>query len=100
MYVKDLAFKAIFKIFSSICKLCFDINAWFCGAKVIFLMHNSQIEEEIFKISLKDKYLTYNVIIPTCWRFEIIPESNLQESYLTNFHKVWFHALRYRIVIT
>jgi hypothetical protein len=38
MYVKDLAFKAIFKIFSSICKLCFDINAWFCGAKIIFFL--------------------------------------------------------------
>ena len=25
---------------------------------------------------------------------------NLQESYLIKFHKVWFHALRYRIVIT
>ena len=62
--------------------------------------HNLQIEEKILKIVLKAKSLTYIVITPPRWRFEIIPESNLQESYLTNFHKVWFHALRYRIVIT
>ena len=90
--------------------------------------HNSQIEEKIFKISLKAKSLTYNMVFvpyPTIGRFEIEPsvdnkqqttgnslrfwrlslkksysESKLQESYLTNFHKVWFHALRYPIVLS
>jgi hypothetical protein len=86
------------------------------------LKHNLQIEEEAFKMVLKDKSLTYNVITPPCWlkcsvdggqhtkdnslRFwrlslkKSYSKFNLQESYLTNFHKVWFHALRWCIVIT
>ena len=69
--------------------------------------------------------LTYIVITPPRWRFEIEPsvvngqqtpdnslrfwrlslkkscsKFNLQESYLTNFHKVCSHALRIPIAIT
>ena len=82
------------------CELCIKNITFAPQNQALMSKHNLQIEEKILKIVLKAKSLTYIVITPPRWRFEIIPESNLQESYLTNFHKVWFHALRYRIVIT
>jgi hypothetical protein len=81
------------------CELCIKNITFAPQNQALMSKHNLQIEEKILKIALKAKSLTYIAISP-CWRFEIIPESNLQESYLTNFHKVCHHALRYRIVIT
>ena len=81
------------------CELCIKNITFAPQNQALMSKHNLQIVEKILKMALKAKSLTYIVITPR-WRFEIIPESNLQESYLTNFHKVWFHALRYRIVIT
>ena len=82
------------------CELCIKNIIFAPQNQALMSKHNLQIEEKTFKKDLKDKSLTYIAITPPRWRFEIIPESKLQESYLTNFHKVWFHALRYRIVIT
>jgi hypothetical protein len=84
--------------------------------------HNLQIEKETFKIGLKAKFLTYNVITPPSWLKPAVDngqqtsdsrlhfwrnlsknsysEYNLQKSYLTKKYKVCLHALRYRIVIT
>ena len=81
------------------CELCIKNIIFAPQNQALMSKHNLQIEEKILKMALKAKSLTY-IAIPPRWRFEIIPESKLQESYLTNFHKVWFHALRYRIVIT
>ena len=82
------------------CELCIKNITFAPQNQALMSKHNLQIEEKILKIVLKAKSLTHIAITPPRWRFEITPESNLQESYLTNFHKVWFHALRYRIVIT
>ena len=87
--------------------------------------HKLQIKEKSFKMALKAKSLTYITITPPRWRFKIKPAVDngqqtsdsrlyfwrnlskksyskfyLQKSYLTKFHKVCHHALRYRIVIT
>lgn len=82
------------------CELCIKNIIFAPQNQALMSKHNLQIEEKILKIALKAKSLTYIAITPPRWRFEINPESNLQESYLIKFHKVWFHALRYRIVIT
>ena len=84
--------------------------------------HNLQIEEETFKIGLKAKFLTYNVITLSRWLKPSVDNGQhttdnsfrvwrnlskksyskfyLQKSYLTKKYKVCLHALRYRIVIT
>ena len=83
------------------CELCIKNIIFAPQNQALMSKHNLQIEEVTFKMAEKAKSLTYIAITPPPrWRFEIIPESNLQESYLIKFHKVCHHALRYRIVIT
>ena len=54
--------------------------------------HNSQIEEKIFKISLKAKSLSYNIVFvpyPTIGRFEIEPSVDNGQQTTDNRLRVW-----------
>ena len=79
------------------CELCIKNIIFAPQNQALMSKHNSQIEEKIFKTSLKAKFLTYNMVFvpyPTVGRFEVEPSVENKQQTTDNSLRFWRLSLK------